>query len=240
VNPKNANQVTPRWGSIFEIASTLAMVVLASVLVWQGWTQAESRVAGLPPTAAPIPEESIGISDSATLGAPSARVAMIEYADFECAACASFANNVKRDLIREYVDTGRVLFVFKNLPLPRHSRARAASEAAWCAGRQGRFWNMHDELFASGGKYQDADLNDAASKLGLDLAEFGACRAGGEPAAFVEAERAEAKELGIPATPTFYFGKITADGRVQVSDGIVGSRLSAIKAILDRLLKPPE
>jgi protein-disulfide isomerase len=228
---------TRRWYPSFEVASTLAMLVLASLLVWQGWNQFESRVGGIPPTAVPMPMEPIGIRDSAVLGAPSAKVAMIEYADFECAACASFAKGTKPALVREYVDTGRVLFVFKHFPLPRHSRAKIAAEAAWCAGRQRRFWEMHDRLCALHPDYQDSAVNGAASASGRDPDSFDACRAGGDASRHIENERSDGKDLGVPATPTFYFGKITPDGRVQVSQGMVGGQLTAIKGILDRLLE---
>lgn len=80
-------------------------------------------------------------------GDPDAPVTVYEMADFQCPACRTFALEVMPVLDREYVRTGKVRFVFINLPLTQiHRHAAAAAEAAMCAGRQGKFWEMHDVL----------------------------------------------------------------------------------------------
>jgi protein-disulfide isomerase len=231
--------VRPKLRALFEITSTLAMLGLAGVLVWQGWASAEASRTPAPPgpAALSVPSEPVSIAGANVLGSPTAKLAMIEFADFECGACASFVDRVKPDLIKEYVDTGRVLFVFMNFPLQRHLRAPSMAAAATCAGRQGKFWQMHDTLFASPDKSADEDLRRAAAQLDLDLKQFDACFGDPQSIADVESARALAKELKITGTPAFLFGSVLADQRVQIIEGTLGTDLDRARETLNRLLK---
>jgi protein-disulfide isomerase len=164
-------------------------------------------------------------------------VAIIEYADFDCPSCAQFAQGTERVLLREYVDKGRVVVVFKHFPLPSHPGAQAAAQAAWCAARQEKFWEMHDALFRIRGGLQDSDLQAAAKEIGVDLALYNSCRAADEAGQHVQTDRAEGERLKVPGTPTFFVGRVTVDQRVQVTDAVVGSKsVEELKTILDRLL----
>jgi len=231
----------PRWRSIFDVCSTMAMLILAATLVWQGRGRffdspapgARSRMPG-----PPIPSEPIKIDESVTLGASSARVAIIEYADFECSACADFAAKVKPALVQEYIDTKRARLVFKNFPLRMHRQAAAAAAAAWCASRERKFWQVHDWLFASPANLDNVALQAPPGEFGLDLTTYNSCRSGTEAAQQIEADRSVAEALEIPATPTFYFGRVASDGRVQVSHTLMGAMpTEAFRTILNRLLK---
>lgn len=239
VTEQTVRRHTPRWRTIFEVGSTLVMVALGSALVWQGRARFfDSPAAGSAPRDLPVPADPIQIGGSAIVGVATARVAIVEYSDFECPACGEFARDFKPALLREYVEKGRAVLVFKNFPLPRHSRAPGAAEAAWCAARQGQFWEMHDRLFTLPVKLSDADLQAAAGEVGLDLAAYRSCRAGSEAAQHVQADASEAFALRVPATPMFYFGRVTPDRRVRVSDAMAGARsMKAFRAVLDRLLK---
>lgn len=241
MTPHDVRQHTPRWRTLFETGSTVAMLALASLLVWQGrdrFTGSATARSPIPIPSAPVPTEPVRIDESATLGAPSAPLAVIEYADFECSACVKFVKEFKPALQREYIDTGRVRFVFKHFPLPMHQRAPVAAAAAWCADRQGKFWRMHDWLFASPLNLDDAALLKPAVDVGLDLAAYNSCRTGEEAARQVQASRSEGEALQVPATPAFFFGRVTADGRVRVSETMTGARsVEVFKEILDRLLK---
>src|SRR5687768_16025103 len=103
-------------------------------------------------TAGPLAAQDAKLAERAAVsrlkGNPEATVAVYEFADFQCPYCARFAREVFPRIDAEYVKTGKVQWIFVNIPLPNHSNALAASEAAMCAGAvNDRFWNMHDILF---------------------------------------------------------------------------------------------
>jgi len=130
------------------------------------------------------------------------------------------------------------LFVFKHFPLPFHKQAPAAAEAAWCAGRQGKFWEMHERQFGVFNRLQDFDSQAAAREIGVDMALYNACRAGGEAEQQVRADRAEGEKVKVSGTPVFFFGTIGADRRVQVSDTLVGAKsVEEFRLILDKLIR---
>jgi len=106
------------------------------------------------------------------LGAPDARVLVIEYGDFECAFCGR-AYGIVKELERKYSTHLRV--VFRSFPLAQHRRAQKAAEAAHCAGEQGKFWEMHDRLFANQQTIAAADLPTHAEALQLDASQFQQC-----------------------------------------------------------------
>jgi protein-disulfide isomerase len=138
--------------------------------------------------------------------------------------------------MKKYVDTGQVLFGYRALPLDLHKSARGAAEAAECAGRQGRFWEMHDRLFQNPGKLDANSIKIMASAVGLTAGSFESCL-GGQAAAKVQEDIASAKALNIRATPTFLLGTVLPDGSVKVSEVIPGA-ISAERmgAALEKLL----
>jgi protein-disulfide isomerase len=232
--PEPGKRTRP-WRTAFDIGSTVVMIVLAVGILWQGRFRSPARRGAQSP--APIPAEAISIAGAALRGVPSAPVAIIEYADFECSFCARFAQEIEPVLRRQYVDKGRVMFVFKNFPLPMHQQAAPAAEAAWCANRQGKYWEMHDRFFGVSSKLQESDLRSAAKEIGLDPALFESCRAKDEANQQIQAEKAEGERLKVSGTPAFFFGRATPDRRVHVSDVLMGAKsLEAFTEILDRLL----
>lgn len=166
-----------------------------------------------------------------TLGIDSARVEVIEYSDFECPYCARFAS-VQMPAIREQlVATGKVRWRYRDFPLPVHQYSRYASLAAQCAGEQGKFWEMHDQLFfnhswAQTGKNPRGLFRDFAKAIGLDLDKYDACMDSQRYAGRIEASRQEGEALGIPGTPTFfvncrrYEGDATSDAFKALVDSL--------------------
>lgn len=215
------------------------MLAIAAIIVWQGRSRlSDSADREAFQRQVPIPAAPIVIQGAASRGAASARVAMIEYADFECSFCARFAQEIEPELRRDYVDNGRVLFVFKHFPLPMHKQAPAAAEAAWCAARQGKFWDMHERLFGSLHKLQQFDAQTIADDIGLDRDRYKSCQASGEARHYVQADRDEGKRLKVAGTPVFFFGGIMPDRRVRISDALMGAKsIDEFKLILDRLLR---
>lgn len=134
---------------------------------------------------------------------------------------------------------GDVLWAFRHLPLSGiHPLAQAAAEAAECAGRQGRFWRMHDWLFRDGVSLGDALSAGAVENVGLDMVEFGRC-SDSDPT--VDAKIAEdvvgARALHVTGTPTFFVGITQPDGHVKVLRRLSGAlSLLEFQQVLDPLL----
>ena len=105
-------------------------------------------------TTVTIPEMATGSAfPGYSLGSDSAKVEIIEYADFECPACAMFTILTSPDVKTRLVNTGRVRWTFRDFPLPMHPKAPVAHLAAACAGDQSQFWAMHDQLFYNRGAW---------------------------------------------------------------------------------------
>jgi protein-disulfide isomerase len=237
-NPDAVSPLVPRWRSIFEVSTTVVMVAMAGALLWQSRARFVDSPAPGPRNNLAVPRDPIAIAGKPTLGSSTARIAILEFADFECPFCGVVARETIPTLIREYVETGKVILVFRNLPLAMHPLARNAAAAAFCAGQQGRFWQMHDRLFAQASGLADRDMRTYASQLALDLALYDSCRATTASAALIEADSSEAGALKITGTPTFIFGRVESDGRVRATDVLSGAKpIANFRAVLDRLLE---
>jgi protein-disulfide isomerase len=154
-------------------------------------------------TSAPLPPLS---ADDHVRG-PEDAVAVIVYGDFECPYCAALARNL--DLVRLRV-------AFRHFPVrSSHPRARAAACAAEAAGRQGRFWEMHDLLFADQGRLEDPHLWARARTLGLDLEQFEADRRSADVEARVRRDFESGVRGGIVTTPTLVAGGAVHAGRID-------------------------
>jgi len=171
-----------------------------------------------------------------------ARIAVIEYSDFECSYCARYVHEIFPLLEEDYIKPGKVKYFFRDMPAREHTNAVLKAQAARCAGEQGKFWEMHDRLFAN---QQPADigstLSDHAEKVGADKEKFNACLASGIYGEQIRQSVAGAKKMGIYGTPAFVIGVASEDGatvrasRIQVG----GESYDAIKEIIDELLATP-
>ncbi|MBU2523767.1 DsbA family protein [Patescibacteria group bacterium] len=159
--------------------------------------------------AQPTPDKPVAmVITEGFLGSKDAPITLVEYSDYECPYCGKFATETLPLIKKNYVNTGKVKYVFKDLPLPFHKHAALAAEAARCAGKQGKFYEMHDEVFASVAKWAKADepndeFVELALKLSLNGDDFGKCLDDHETKAIVDASAREAQELGINGTPSF-------------------------------------
>ena len=149
----------------------------------------------------------------ATLGRDDAPVTIVEFTDLQCPHCARFAAQTLPEIRRELVDSGRVRFVSRDLPLPMHREAVPAAVAARCAAEQGRYWEYREALFAAQVRLGEELYARVATQLGLDAGRFAACRRERGPAyeQEVRADASLAASAGINGTPTFLVGR-TAPG----------------------------
>ena len=135
-------------------------------------------------------------------GAASAKVTIVEFSDFHCPYCRGVQPTLS-ELLSKYGD--RVRLVFRHFPVDTlHPSARKASEAAWCAQQQDKFWQYHDRLYLVGNDASPATLSRIATEVGLDANKFNSCSAGKDAPAAVEKDIDEARRLGLNGTPTFF------------------------------------
>lgn len=168
-------------------------------------------------------------------GSASAPITIVEFTDYQCPFCRRFQAQSWPALERNYVATGKVRFIVRDLPLKIHSAARPAAEVAHCAGEQGQFWPMHAALLAADMKLDDASVLAEAQALGLDIPRFRECVLSNKYEAAIVRNAAQADALGVHGTPTFIIGRVT-NGQLN------GLRIAGavpygdFAAYLDRLL----
>jgi protein-disulfide isomerase len=140
-------------------------------------------------------------ADDHVAGPADAPLELIMYGDFQCPYCTAAQSIVRR--VRTRLD-GRLRFAFRHLPLHEvHPDAQRAAEAVEAAAAQGKFWEMHDALYANGGKFSFDDLSAVAKRVGLDVERFRAELIDGTYTARVDRDADGARAAGIAATPAF-------------------------------------
>jgi len=134
-------------------------------------------------------------------GAKAAPVTIVEFSDFQCPFCSRAEETIAK-VMKEY--DGKVRLVYRDFPLPFHPQAQKAAEAAQCAADQGKYWPMHEKLFASQQALDPSALKGYAKELGLDEAKFGKCLDSGEKAKMIEASKQAGEKVGVTGTPAFF------------------------------------
>lgn len=144
-------------------------------------------------------------ADDHVLGSASAPITVIEYADFQCPFCGKFARETFPTIKQEYVDTGKVRWVFRHFPLRSiHACAEDSARGSECAADQGKFFEFHDDLFATQTGLCNADLANHATAVGLDAMTFSGCISAGSKADRVQRDFDSGVVLGVPGTPCFF------------------------------------
>jgi len=141
------------------------------------------------------------------LGRAAAPLTMIEFTDYQCPYCRRFQAEVWPKLKHEYIDTGKLRYIARDLPLAIHAAAAPAAEAAHCAGEQGRFWDMHAALLGGPADLGSGGIERRAHALGLDLTRFDECLARAKYSAVIAAHAQQADAAGIDGTPGFVVGR---------------------------------
>jgi protein-disulfide isomerase len=191
-----------------------------------------------PPPVADIPSVRLNLAGSPVKGAATAKMVLVEFSDFECPYCGRHVQTAYRDIQRQYVDTGRIKYVFRHLPLEQiHPQARKAAEASECARDQGKFWEFHDRLFVNQKALAVADLSNHARAENLDVARFQSCLDEGKMVAKVAEDMKEAERLQVTSTPAFFIGDVQADGSVRLARRVTGAQpFQVFQAALDNAL----
>ena len=168
----------------------------------------------------------LNITDDPSKGKPEARVTLIEFTDYQCPYCSRHAFSVLPQLEKTFIDTGRIQYVLRDFPIASlHPYAAKAHEAAHCAGEQGKYWEMHDQLFTNQKALQAEHLAGYARKAGVsDDAVFQICLESGKYHRLSQGSIDEGTRAGVRGTPSFLLGVTDGDGNVRVLKLIRGAQ----------------
>ena len=159
-------------------------------------------------------------------GAASAPVTIVEYSDFQCPFCQRVMPTIKQ-LRTQYGDKVRV--VWKDFPLTQvHPQAFVAAQAGNCAQEQGKFWELHDQLFANQQALQPENLKKYAAAVGMDTAKFNACLDSAKFEARVQESMAEGSKIGVQSTPTVFInGRMVSGAQpIEVFQTLIDEELA--------------
>lgn len=208
-------------------------------------TQAAANVTGAP-AAAPTDDLSpkkVAMSDAPLIGDKNAPITIIEFSDYECPFCKQYFTQTYPQLKKEYIDTGKVKMVFRNLPLSFHQNAQKEAEAALCARDQGgdeAYWKFHDEIFtkttSNGLGLALTELPTIANDIGLNGETLQSCLDSGKFTKTVTDDLAYSSTVGASATPTFFIGKSDSSGTISGTPLIGAQPYSTFKSTIDSLL----
>jgi protein-disulfide isomerase len=172
----------------------------------------------------------------AVLGDPQAKLAILEFSDFQCPYCKRYLDQAFPRIKSQYIDTGKLKYLVRDSPLSFHKKAQGAAVAANCAARQDAYWSMRDALFANMSRLGDALYQETASNLSLDIKAFNACLTDEAIAAKITADMAYGASMGVSGTPSFIIGRVQ-DNRLLEPKLVVGAqKYETFAELLDSLL----
>ncbi len=184
-------------------------------------------------------ETEIGVAGAPALGQADAKVTLVEFSDYQCPFCRRHMRQTMPRLIKAYVETGKLRYVFRDFPIGSlHPAAFEAALGARCAGEQGKYWELHDRFFANPKAAAIRDWPAHAEALGLDLAGLQACLEDERYKPQVRKDMADGRRAGVRGTPTFFLG-LTKPGAAtfKATRKLVGAQPYArFKEAIDSLL----
>lgn len=199
------------------------LLVGAAFAIGSMWTELRVLKSGVKPEVkqeAPAPEdkeETVEITEEfwqemvkggVVKGEDGAKVTMVEFTDYQCSFCKRYADQAYQQIETDYIATGKVKYVLRDLPLQFHANAQVMAEAARCAGDQDMYWEYHDKLFEVQAEWSEAGDNSLfksyAGQLGLDQTSFDSCLDEGKFSQVVKDDLALAQKVGANGTPTFF------------------------------------
>ncbi len=178
----------------------------------------------------------LSIKNKPSLGKADAPVTIVEVSDYQCPYCKRFVDNTLPQIKKEYIDTGKVRLVFKDLPLSFHKNARKAAQAAHCAGDQNKYWKMHDVLFQNARRLEQEHLFGYAKIIKLDQNKFITCLNSEQHLATIDFDAKQANQVGLTGTPSFVIGK-TNESSIK-GEVVRGAQpFARIKAVIEKQLQ---
>jgi len=214
---------------LLNYALTVACIAITAVSGVQLVQTLRPRAAVSAPAGGSAPDEAVNdldidVPEAPSRGAATARFAVVEFSDFQCPFCGNYARDTYTEIQKDFVDTGKIKYMFVDFPLERiHPFALKAGEAARCAGRQGKYWQMHDVLFRNQTALDSLSLAKHANAIGLDSSAFSTCL-GGMESETVQRGLSLGKKVGVMSTPTFFIGELRSSGKLSLMRKISGAQ----------------
>ena len=205
---REARSASTRPKAFFWLLGGIAVIGIAALgYVVTRPKAGPTDVKNLPDTA------NAGPAQGYLIGKVDAPVKILEFADFECPACAGFATITEPDVRTRIVEPGLASLTYYDFPLTQHRNTLPASNAAACADEQGKFWPMHDRIFQTQDQW-NTQATEApkpyfkrfAGEIGLDVAKWESCYDAKKYQKRIEANLAEGLRRGVNSTPTFIIG----------------------------------
>ncbi len=174
----------------------------------------ERQAEAAKPAAPPAPTRArLHMEGAPMLGSKDAPITMVEFSDYQCPFCQRFHLQVYNEIKKDYIDTGKVRFYSRDLPIDQiHPNAMRAAQAGRCAGDQGQFWTLRDIMSAHPDNLDLNSLVADASLVKINPDTFRACIESGKYKEAVKSDLLEAMKIGADGTPSFVVGKSTPDG----------------------------
>ncbi len=200
------------------VSAILAIIV---VVLWMfpdlGKSQAQiPQPTGVAPSPSPTPRQptrrNIDLDDDPVLGNKNAPVTIVSFEDYQCPFCGRAFQETFPQLKKEYIDTGKVKYVYRDFPLSFHPEAQPAAEAAECADEQGKFWEYHDGIFNDQATMGRSLYLSLAEEIGMDVEQFTQCIDTGKYRQEVQADFNYGSQVGVSGTPTFFINGIELVG----------------------------
>lgn len=233
------NKIKSRYTPVLVVLLIVAAFFLGSLSTKVSYLEKGSNTAVQPtPTqaqgqaAAPGKKVDVAIGNLPILGNKNAKVTIIEFADYQCPFCSKWFTDVEAKIIKDYVDTGKVKFAYRDYAF-LGDESKSSAQATRCANDQGKFWEFHDYLFnhqngENQGAFSADNLKGFASTLGLSADQFNSCMDSGKYAKAVDDDLAAGQKAGVQGTPTAF-----VNGQI-----LVGAQpYDAFKKLIDEELK---
>jgi len=184
-----------------------------------------------------IPEKvEVSINAGASLGKNDAPLVLVEFTDYQCPFCKRFYDNTFPELKKQYIDSGKLRFISRNLPLKFHKNAESAALAAACANDQNKYWKMRKFLFSDPNKLEPDNITIYAKQSGLNMESFNTCMTKRLHSQTIQKDIAAARAVGVSGTPSFVLAK--NDGDIVEGEKIIGAQpFSILNDKIQRLLK---
>jgi protein-disulfide isomerase len=188
----------------------------------------------------PFQPSALNINGAPFHGKADAPVTLVEFTDYQCPFCKRHATSTVPQILKEYVETGKLKYVLRDFPLKQiHSHAFKLAQATLCANEQGKAWEMHDRIFGAEKTPDPSELSKDVKAVGIDAKAFKACLDSDKYAGMIDASIAEGSSLGIRGTPGFFLGKtdLNDHGKIQATEMLVGAQpFAAFKQAIDKIL----
>lgn len=167
--------------------------------------------------ATPAPDQKVRLplAETYTLGRKDAPVTLVEFTDYQCPYCSRFHTTTFPEIKKQFIDSGKVRFISRDLPLGFHKNAMPAARATRCAGEQNKYWEVRHVLSSNPKNLSESAITKYAEELELDVGQFQACLTSEKYKAEINKDIIDANSVGITGTPGFIIGRTPTNGTLK-------------------------